>query len=107
MGRPERKLRSDAPSPNAYDPEKSVKVLDNKPDISFGLKPDDLAKFNTPSPSHYRPEDCKDEPKAPSLHIKPKDPKPFVTPSPGAYNPVKKRKHTQLCVWNQVLSLCW
>jgi hypothetical protein len=81
--RPERKINSVAPAPATYDIEKADKIIDSNPAYSFGLRIDEKINSISPGPNAYRPEDCKDEPKAPTMHIKPKDPKSFVTRSFG------------------------
>jgi len=85
--RPEIKVPSFTPGPNAYDTDKSEDYLEGGISHTMGERLRDLALFSTPSPFAYRPEDCKDASPAASLHIKPKDPKKFNTPAPGAYNP--------------------
>ena len=56
--KPELKIRSDVPAPNAYDSERGVEYLSTAPCITMAAKLKEIEAFNTPSPNAYRPEDC-------------------------------------------------
>jgi len=76
------------PAPNAYDADKGEDYLEGGIKHSFGQKLSELKSFVTPAPNNYRPEDCKDDGPALTMHGKLKEPKKFQTPAPNKYEAV-------------------
>ena len=99
--RPEEKIKSRAPAPGTYNPEKADELFDGTSKYSFGLRPEEKIKNTNPAPNAYElaaAAELLETQLQYTFGLRPERKTKFITPAPSAYRP-EDCKNVYLCIF--------